>query len=423
MVPGKSGPTGGPSSRTRVMVILGTRPEVIKLAPVLRALHGRAAEFETKVVNTGQHDELFDTAAATLGVQVDVDLALMEPNQDLFHVGSAALRALRAHVLAFGPDIVLVQGDTATAFFGALAGFFARAAVGHVEAGLRSGDKWAPYPEEIFRRLADVLTDLYFVPTDGARANLLREGFPAGQVVVTGNTVVDAVLSISRGAAEIGSTPVRAALAGTRPCVLITVHRRESFGDGVHGVFRAIGRLADRHHDVTFVYPVHPNPNVRGPAYELLGSRDNVCLVEPLSYVDLIAVMKRSVLVLTDSGGIQEEAPSFGVPVLVLRDVTERPEGVAAGVARLVGTDEERVFLEADRLLADPQAHAAFARVSNPYGDGRAGERIVDVIAHRLRGSPRRVADWTAAPAKQTARRDRSGQAEPALTPPGSGGR
>lgn len=423
MVPGKSGPTGGPSSRTRVMVILGTRPEVIKLAPVLRALHGRATEFETKVVNTGQHDELFDTAAATLGVQVDVDLALMEPNQDLFHVGSAALRALRAHVLEFRPDIVLVQGDTATAFFGALAGFFARAAVGHVEAGLRSGDKWAPYPEEIFRRLADVLTDLYFVPTEGARANLLREGFPAGQVVVTGNTVVDAVLSIARDATEIGSTPVRAALTGTRPCVLITVHRRESFGDGVYGVFRAIGRLADRHHDVTFVYPVHPNPNVRGPAYELLGSRDNVCLVEPLTYVDLIAVMKRSVLVLTDSGGIQEEAPSFGVPVLVLRDVTERPEGIAAGVARLVGTDEERVFLEADRLLADPQAHAALARVSNPYGDGRAGERIVDVIAHRLRASPRRVADWTAAPSKQPARRDRRGQPEPALTPPASGGR
>ncbi len=414
---------GGPSGRTRAMVILGTRPEVIKLAPVLRALHGRAAEFETRVVNTGQHDELFDTAATTLGVQVDVDLALMEPNQDLFHVGSAALRALRAHVLEFRPDIVLVQGDTATAFFGALAGFFARAAVGHVEAGLRSDNKWAPYPEEVFRRLADVLTDLYFVPTEGARGNLLREGFPAGQVVVTGNTVVDAVLSIAGGGAEIGSTPVRSALTGTRPCVLITMHRRESFGDGIRGVFRAIGRLADRHRDVTFVYPVHPNPNVRGPAYELLGSRDNVCLVEPLTYGDLIAVMKRSVLVLTDSGGIQEEAPSFGVPVLVLRDVTERPEGIAAGVARLVGTDERRVFLEADRLLAEPQAHAAFARVSNPYGDGRAGERIVDVIAHRLRGSPRRVADWTAAPSKQSARHDPRGQPEPALTPPGSGGR
>ncbi len=423
MVAGESGLMGGPTGRSRAMVILGTRPEVIKLAPVLRALGERATEFETRVVNTGQHDELFDTAAATLGVQVDVDLALMEPNQDLFHVGSAALRALRAHVLDFRPDIVLVQGDTATAFFGALAGFFARAAVGHVEAGLRSGSKWAPYPEEIFRRLADVLTDLYFVPTEGARGNLLREGISASHVFVTGNTVVDAVLSIARGDAEIGSSRVQAALNGTRPSVLITVHRRESFGDAIRGVFRAIGRLADRHPDVTFVYPVHPNPNVRGPAYELLGSRANVCLAEPLNYVDLVAVMKRSVLVLTDSGGIQEEAPSFGVPVLVLRDVTERPEGIAAGAARLVGTDEQRVFLEADRLLTDPQARAAFACVSNPYGDGRAGERIVDVIAHRLRGSPRRVGDWTAAPSKQPARHERSGQHEPALTPPASRGR
>jgi len=423
MVPAESGLKGKRPGRSRAMVILGTRPEVIKLAPVLRALLARATEFETMVVNTGQHDELFDTAAAALGVEVDVDLALMAPNQDLFHVGSAALRALRAHVLDFRPDIVLVQGDTATAFFGALAGFFARAAVGHVEAGLRSGNKWAPYPEEIFRRLADVLTDLYFVPTDGARGNLVREGVPAGHVFVTGNTVVDAVLSVARGGDVIDSPQLRAALNDSRPSVLITVHRRESFGEAVRGVFRAIGRLADRHRDVTFVYPVHPNPNVRGPAHELLGSRDNVCLVDPLGYVDLVAVMKRSILVLTDSGGIQEEAPSFGVPVLVLRDVTERPEGVAAGVARLVGTDEERVFLEADRLLADPQARAAFATVSNPYGDGCAGERIVDVIAHRLRGSPRRVADWTGALLRQPARGDRSEQPEPALAPPGSGGR
>ena len=381
-------------ARTRVMLILGTRPEVIKLAPVLRALQDRASEFEARVVNTGQHDELFDTAAAALGVLVDVDLAIMEPNQDLFHVGSATLQKLRAQVIGYRPDIVLVQGDTATAFFGALAGFFARALVGHVEAGLRSGDKWAPYPEEIFRRLADVVGDLYFVPTEGARSNLLREGFAPGHIHITGNTVVDAVLRIARENREIQSTELRAALGAGCPSVLITVHRRESFGDPIRGVFRAIRRLADRYPGISFVYPVHPNPNVRQPAHEVLGGLQNVRLVDPVVYTDLVALMQRSTLVLTDSGGIQEEAPSFGVPVLVLRDVTERPEGIKAGVARLVGTDEERVFAEADRLLSDSEARAGFARATNPYGDGHAGERIVDIIANRLRGAPRRIAAW-----------------------------
>jgi UDP-N-acetylglucosamine 2-epimerase len=376
------------------MLILGTRPEVIKLAPVLRALQDRSSEFEARVVNTGQHDELFDTAAAALGVPVDLDLAIMEPNQDLFHVGSAALHKLRAPVLEYRPDVVLVQGDTASAFFGALAGFFARACVGHVEAGLRSGDKWAPYPEEIFRRLADVVSDLYFVPTEGARANLVREGFAPALIHVTGNTVVDAVLNIAREKGEIQSPTVRAALGSGRSSVLITVHRRESFGEPIRAVFRAIGRLADRYPRVSFVYPVHPNPNVRQPAHELLGGRENVSLVDPVDYTDLVALMKRSTLVLTDSGGIQEEAPSFGVPVLVLRDVTERPEGVTAGVARLVGTDEERVFGEADRLLSDPEARAGFTQAANPYGDGHAGERIVDIIAQQLRGTPRRSGEW-----------------------------
>jgi len=382
--------------RTRVMLILGTRPEVIKLAPVLRALQERSSEFEARVVNTGQHDELFDTAAAALGVPVDVDLAIMEPNQDLYHVGSAALQKLRAPVLDFRPDVVLVQGDTATAFFGALAGFLARARVGHVEAGLRSGDKWAPYPEEIFRRLTDVVGDLYFVPTEGARSNLVREGFAAEDIYITGNTVVDAVLRIARETNDIRSPQVRTALAAGRPTVLITVHRRESFGDPIRGVFRAIGRLADRYPRISFVYPVHPNPNVRQPAHELLGGRENVSLVDPVDYTDLVTLMKRSVLVMTDSGGIQEEAPSFGVPVLVLRDVTERPEGIHAGVARLVGTAEERVFGEADSLLSDPAARAGFAQATNPYGDGHAGERIVDIIAHRVRGAPRRTTEWVA---------------------------
>ncbi|HYK83087.1 MAG TPA: UDP-N-acetylglucosamine 2-epimerase (non-hydrolyzing), partial [Gemmatimonadales bacterium] len=393
--------------RTRALLILGTRPEVIKLAPVVRALEDRAAEFETRVVTTGQHDELFDTAAASFGLRVDVDLGIMQPNQDLFHVGSAALQQLRGEVLAYRPDIVLVQGDTASACFGALAGFFVRAVVGHVEAGLRSGTKWAPYPEEIFRRLADVVSDLHFVPTPAGRDNLLREGCSPRQIHVTGNTVVDAVLSIARRDLAVTPPPVRAALAAGRPTVLITVHRRESFGDALRGLFRAIGRLADCHPDIAFVYPVHPNPNVSRPAHELLGGRANVCLVEPLGYADLVATMQRSMLVLTDSGGLQEEAPSLGVPVLVLREVTERPEGIVAGVARLVGTDEQRVFLEANRLLCDPAARAAFTTVPNPYGDGRAAERIVDIIAGELRGTPRRTDDWApqSLPGRRTQRR------------------
>lgn len=382
-------------ARTRAMVVLGTRPEVIKLAPVVQALEDRSGEFETRVVNTGQHNELVDTAAAAFGLRIDADLAIMEPNQDLFHVGSAALHKLRDQVLDYRPEIVLVQGDTATALFGALAGFFARAAVGHVEAGLRSGSKWAPYPEEVFRRLADVLSDLYFVPTVGAKDHLLREGFSPSDIHVTGNTVVDAVLTIARREVEIESPRLRAALEGKRATALITVHRRESFGATIRGVFRAIDRLAERHPHVAFVYPVHPNPNVRGPAYELLGSRANVYLVEPLGYTDLVATMKRSQLVLTDSGGIQEEAPSFGVPVLVLRDVTERPEGIAAGVAQLVGTAEERVFVEADQLLSSAPARAAFSRAANPYGDGCAGARIADIIAQRLRGTERVTRPWT----------------------------
>src|SRR5690606_22591706 len=257
--------------------------------------------------------------------------------------------------------------------------FFERIPVGHVEAGLRSRDKWRPYPEEIFRRLAGGLADLHFAPTADARANLLREGVPPHQVFLTGNTVVDALLGIAAQERPVADAALREALSAERRLVLVTAHRRESFGAPLREVFEAIRALADRHPDVTFLYPVHPNPNVRGPAEAILAGHPRIRLTAPLDYADLVQALRHATLVLTDSGGIQEEAPSFGTPVLVLREVTERPEGVRAGVARLVGTGQDRIVQAADELLSDEHARRAMATARNPYGDGQAGRRIADV--------------------------------------------
>src|SRR5690606_15110103 len=296
----------------------------------------------------------------------------------------------------YRPDLVLVQGDTATVLFAALAAFFERIMVGHVEAGLRSGDKWQPYPEEIFRRLAGGIADLHFAPTQQARANLLGEGVPAERVFLTGNTVVDALLSIGERDRPVTSPALREELAEGRRLVLVTAHRRESFGAPLREVFQAIRLLADRHADTVFLYPVHPNPNVRGPAEELLAGHPRIRLIAPLDYADLAVALRHATLVLTDSGGIQEEAPSFGTPVLVLREVTERPEGVSAGVARLVGTGRDRTLRAAAALLADGAARRAMATARNPYGDGQAARRIADIVVHRLTGRPRETADWEA---------------------------
>ncbi len=279
-------------------------------------------------------------------------------------------------------------------FYAALAAFYERIPVAHVEAGLRSHEKWAPFPEEIFRRLTDTVTDYYLAPTTRARENLLREGIPRESIFVTGNTVVDAVEAIAAASRPVENAQLARLLEGGGRLALMTVHRRESFGAPIRQVFEAVARLARSHRDVTFLYPVHPNPNVQEPAGELLSGEPNVCLVEPLGYADLIRALGASTLVLTDSGGIQEEAPTFGVPVLVLREVTERPEGIEAGVAKLVGTDRDRIVAEAGRLLSDEGARRAMSRPGNPYGDGRAGERIADILWHRLRGTRRRTEDW-----------------------------
>ncbi len=381
---------GGP----RILILLGTRPEAIKLAPVARALRAREDEVEVRVVSTGQHDDLLDSAMASLDMTIDDDLAIMQPDQDLYDIGIECLGKLRTTLHTLKPDVVVVQGDTATVFFGALTGFYEHAKVAHVEAGLRSRDKWAPFPEEIYRRLTDVVSDFFFAPTAASKQNLVAEGVPGQQINVTGNTVIDAVQALARTDRPVDNRQLRELLETGRRIVLVTAHRRESFGEPMREAFGAMRTLAEEHPDDLFIYPVHPNPNVLRPAQHILADLENFRLLEPLSYSDLVTVLSRSWLALTDSGGIQEEAPTFGVPVLVLREVTERPEGVAAGVAALVGTSREAILERGRELLDDPATHRRASQTVNPYGDGRAGERIADILIHSLLGVPRQTEDW-----------------------------
>jgi UDP-N-acetylglucosamine 2-epimerase (non-hydrolysing) len=378
--------------RKRVLVIVGTRPEGIKLAPVVAALHGRDDGLETRLVLTGQHTDLLDQVLRVFDLKVDYDLGIMKEGQDLYDVAHGCLDGLRGVVRDFGPDVLLVQGDTASVFFGGLVGFFERVPVGHVEAGLRSGDKWRPYPEEILRRMTSVVADLHFAPTPRARAHLLAENIEGSRIHVTGNTVVDALQRIAAAPHAPANPELRAVLASGRRLVLVTAHRRESFGAPLAEAFGALREVADRHDDVVLLYPVHPNPQVRGPAEALLGGHPRIVLTAPLDYLDLVHALRHATLTVTDSGGIQEEAPSFDAPILVLREVTERPEAVEAGVAQLVGTSRDLITSVAARLLAS--GTKAGAPGVNPYGDGRAGERIADILASRLTGSDRTTTDW-----------------------------
>jgi UDP-N-acetylglucosamine 2-epimerase (non-hydrolysing) len=382
----------------RVLVVVGTRPEAIKMAPVVRALRGHSDRLETRLALTGQHTTLVEQVLDAFGLhlaydlQADYDLAVMTPGQSLFEVVERSLVGLRTVIDDFRPDVVLAEGDTATVFVAALAAFFRRVKVGHVEAGLRSHDKHAPFPEEIFRRLTDTIADYRFAPTPGAAANLLAEGVSPETVHVTGNTVVDALLVAAGLERPVSDEALASAIAEPDArLVLLTAHRRESFGEPIREAFRAVREVADRFEDVRVVYPVHPNPEVREPARELLADHARIALTEPLDYLDTVAAMRHASLILTDSGGIQEEAPTFGTPVLVLREVTERPEGVEAGAAELVGTDHERIVERAAALLADRTDRT---RSDNPYGDGRAGERIADILVADLTGAPRLTEDW-----------------------------
>lgn len=361
---------------------MGTRPEAIKLCPLVKRLCEDVERFRVHVCATAQHREMLDGAMALFGVRPDSDLDLMLPGQGLNSLLARLIAAFDPILDSIRPDWVLVQGDTTTAMGCALAAFHRGIRVGHVEAGLRTGDLQAPFPEEFNRRVVALCADLHFAPTRRAADNLLREGVSPLNVTVTGNTVVDALNVFAQ---RPWTTP--ACLEGLddgRSLVLVTAHRRESFGEPMECIVRAVARLAASHPDHTFVLPVHPNPAVRTAMEAGLGGVPGVHLVPPLDYLDLVQVLRRSRIVLTDSGGIQEEAPALGVPALVLRELTERPEGVESGNAILVGTDEEKIVSQAGRLLNDPEAHRAMAEIANPYGDGRACERIRDALLERM---------------------------------------
>jgi UDP-N-acetylglucosamine 2-epimerase (non-hydrolysing) len=380
--------------RPRILVVVGTRPEAIKMAPVLAALRPLHGLVETRLALTGQHTDMVDQALEVFRLIPDYDLEIMREGQDLYDVAHRCLDGLRGVVRDFGPELILVQGDTGSVFYASLVAFLEGVAVGHVEAGLRSGNKGAPWPEEMFRRLSDSLSDLYFAPTFRARENLLAEGAPPEGIHVTGNTVVDALLSVVQKCGDPSNPVLGKIVEEGRSMVLLTAHRRESFGEPLREVFSAVREMAARAPEVEILYPVHPNPNVKEPATELLSGHPRIHLTDPLHYLDLVLALRHASLVLTDSGGIQEEAPTFGTPVLVLREVTERPEGVEAGVATLVGTRSERILQEGLARLEAKEGVDPSVQPPNPYGDGKAGTRIADIVVETLTGRPRETRDW-----------------------------
>jgi UDP-N-acetylglucosamine 2-epimerase len=365
-----------------VLSVVGTRPEAIKMAPVINELSKHSHRVRSLVCSVGQHREMLDQVLVTFGITPDYELNVMQPNQGLPLLTANLFLALDGVIQEARPDWILAQGDTTTVFVSAMQAFYHGIRFGHVEAGLRTGDKRRPFPEEVNRRIADMLADLYFAPTETARRALLREGCPEHDVYVTGNTVVDAVMEIAARDYDWSSGPL-APIPTDKRLVLITAHRRESFGGPFRELCLAIRDLALRFgaEGCHFVYPVHLNPNVRQPVGEILSRVPSVTLLEPLDYLSLVQLMKRSSLVLTDSGGIQEEAPGLRVPVLVMRDKTERPEGLETGLVQLVGTRRERIVEAAARVLEQPSG--GYPRVANPYGDGKAAGRIVQILLAR----------------------------------------
>ncbi len=375
------------------MLVFGTRPEAIKMAPLVKGLQA-CPDLQTVVCVTAQHREMLDQVLRLFDILPEHDLNIMKPGQDLFDITGNILHGLRRVFAHERPDLVLVHGDTTTTLATSLAAYYSRIAVGHVEAGLRTGDKHAPFPEEMNRKLTGALADVHFAPTPASRANLLREGVPANCIHVTGNTVIDALLVVVE---KLRNDKVLQAefaqrfsfLDPRRRLVLVTGHRRENFGEGFQNICNALADIAAEHGDVQVLYPVHLNPNVRQPVNDILAARGlaNVHLIDPVDYLPFVYLMDRAHIIITDSGGIQEEAPSLGKPVLVMRDTTERPEAVEAGTVKLVGTSREKIVNEARRLLTDDQAYAVMSRAHNPYGDGKAVERIVQhILSMQLRG-------------------------------------
>ncbi len=371
----------------KILLIFGTRPEAIKMAPVVQALSLHRDIFQTKICVTAQHRQMLDAALGLFQIVPDYDLAVMEPNQSLSALTARCLIGISAVLNLERPDIVLVQGDTTTTFAASLAAYYEKIQVGHIEAGLRTDNKFHPFPEEINRRLSSQISDLHFAPTPAARQNLLSEGIADRKIFVTGNTVVDSLLTVMEKQ-SLPETAVRwtiffeslgVTIAQSRRFVLVTGHRRESFGEGFENICQAIQDIALSNLDVDVIYPVHLNPNVQEPVNRVLKGLPNVYLIPPIDYEPFVYLMSRAALILTDSGGVQEEAPSFGTPVLVMRETTERPEGVDAGVVRLIGTGRTKIAAEANMILKNPGSWNSRGK-QNPYGDGHAGQRIVEVL-------------------------------------------
>jgi UDP-N-acetylglucosamine 2-epimerase (non-hydrolysing) len=368
-------------NRKRVMFVFGTRPEAIKMAPIIKML-GRYGDFlEPVVVVTAQHRQMLDQVLALFKIEPDYDLDIMETDQTLTSIVNKSLTGLEEVILREKPDLLLVQGDTSTTFAAALSAYYHRIPIGHVEAGLRTYDKWRPFPEEMNRKLTTSLADIHFPPTASSLDNLLKENVPRDRIYLTGNTVIDALLEVAAKKYDLAGAGIK--LRRNRKMVLVTVHRRESFGEPLKQICGALKRLAQKFAaEADFVIPVHKNPQVRSVVYELLGEVENVSLIEPLDYEPFVHLMKASYLILSDSGGVQEEAPSLGKPVLVLREKTERPEAIDAGAVKLVGMDEALIYNETSRLLTDSAQYRRMSQVINPYGDGKASERIIGAILH-----------------------------------------
>ncbi|MBU5267988.1 non-hydrolyzing UDP-N-acetylglucosamine 2-epimerase [Virgibacillus proomii] len=369
------------SKRIKVMTIFGTRPEAIKMAPLVLELKKRSEEFASIVTVTAQHREMLDQVLQIFNITPDYDLNIMKKQQTLAQITTRALEGLDDVMKETKPDIVLVHGDTTTTFAASLAAYYNQIAVGHVEAGLRTWNKYSPFPEEMNRQLTGIIADLHFSPTEKSKQNLLQENKAEETIYVTGNTAIDALKTTVDSSYN---NPILERL-GSKRLVLMTAHRRENLGNNMQQMFRAIKRLVETHHDIHVIYPVHLNPVVQQAAQEILGNHDRIDLIEPLGVVDFHNFASHAYLILTDSGGVQEEAPSLGVPVLVLRDTTERPEGIEAGTLKLAGTDEETIYNLANELLSDKAAYEKMAKASNPYGDGQASRRIADAIIDYFR--------------------------------------
>lgn len=370
-------------ARLKILAVCGTRPDALKMAPVILELKKHPEQVDLLIAVSGQHREMLEQVLRTFELVPDRNLDIMSARQTLAQITTRALEGLDAVMREVQPGLVLAQGDTTTTFVASLAAFYNKIPFGHVEAGLRTDNKYDPFPEEINRRLTGVIADIHFAPTERARQCLLREGIRSEDIVVTGNTVIDALLSVAGRDYVFQDSNIRMALSSEKP-ILVTAHRRENWGEPMKRICMAIREIASRRPEVSFIFPVHKNPIVRDVVFPELANVDRIVLIEPPDYVPFVHLMKAAYLILTDSGGVQEEAPSLGKPVLVLRKTTERPEGVEAGNAKLVGTDTQTIVREVERLLDDETAYTTMAQVANPYGDGRAAERIWEAIAARF---------------------------------------